>query len=106
MLPLTGGDRAPAKVLAERLRENKVVCLLADRDLTATGVPVTFFGEPATMPPGPAIVALRSGAPLHAATVSYTPRGIRLRFHDRVAEGLPQRGSHHSVAVSEGGPDR
>ena len=34
MLPLTGGERPPFEVLAERLRDNGIVCLMADRDLT------------------------------------------------------------------------
>ena len=36
IVPLTGGDRPPLEVLRERLRENKVVCLVADRDLSRT----------------------------------------------------------------------
>jgi KDO2-lipid IV(A) lauroyltransferase len=46
------------------VRNNEVVCLLTDRDLTGDGVPVEFFGEVTTMPGGPAMTALRSGAPL------------------------------------------
>ena len=38
MLPLTGGERPPFEVLAERLRDNGIVCLMADRDLTRSGV--------------------------------------------------------------------
>ena len=53
MLPLTGGERPPFEVLAERLRDNRIVCLMADRDLTRTGVQVDFFGEPTRMPRGP-----------------------------------------------------
>src|SRR5439155_7007989 len=49
VVPLTGGTRPPAEVLAERLRAGGVVCLLGDRDLTRGGVDVTFFGEPARM---------------------------------------------------------
>lgn len=64
ILPLTGGDRPPFEVLAERLRENKVVCLMADRDLTRTGVPVDFFSEPTRMPAGPAKLAIETGAVL------------------------------------------
>lgn len=71
VLPLTGGDRPPSEVLAERLRANKFVCLMADRDLTRSGVPVTFFGEPTRMPAGPAKLALETGAPLHPAHVYY-----------------------------------
>ena len=37
VLPLTGGERPPFEVLAERLRDNGVVCLMADRDLTRSG---------------------------------------------------------------------
>jgi KDO2-lipid IV(A) lauroyltransferase len=53
-------------VLAERLRENRVVCLLADRDLSHNGIEVQFFGEPTRMPAGPALLAATTGATLHA----------------------------------------
>jgi KDO2-lipid IV(A) lauroyltransferase len=46
------------------LRNNQVVCLLADRDLTGDGVEVEFFGERTTLPGGPAMTALRAGCPL------------------------------------------
>ncbi len=46
------------------VRDNEVVCLLTDRDLTGDGVPVDFFGETTTLPGGPAMTALRAGAPL------------------------------------------
>ena len=71
VLPLTGGDRPPSEVLAERLRQNRFVCLMADRDLTLSGVPVEFFGEPTRMPAGPAKLAIETGAPLHPAHVYY-----------------------------------
>jgi lauroyl/myristoyl acyltransferase len=64
MLPLTGGDRSPYEILAERLRDNRVVCLMAERDLTRSGVQVDFFGEPTRMPAGPAKLAIETGAPL------------------------------------------
>jgi KDO2-lipid IV(A) lauroyltransferase len=65
VLALTGSDRPPNEVLTERLRQNGVVCLLADRDLSRNGIVVNFFGEPAMMPPGPAYLAARTGASLH-----------------------------------------
>ncbi len=64
VLPLSGGDRPPFEVLCERLRANGVVCLMAERDLTRTGVQVDFFGEPTRMPAGPAKLALETGAAL------------------------------------------
>ena len=71
VLPLTGGDRPPSEVLCERLRANTFVALMADRDLTRSGVPVEFFGEPTRMPAGPAKLAIETGAPLHPAHVYY-----------------------------------
>ena len=52
-------------MLSERLRDNRVVCLLADRDLSRGGIEVDFFGEPAKMPAGPALLAATTGAALH-----------------------------------------
>ena len=66
VIALTGGQRPPTDVLAERLRANRVVCLLADRDLSRNGIEVSFFGEPARMPAGPALLAAMTGASLHA----------------------------------------
>ncbi len=67
------GPDAAATVLAA-LRDNHVVCLLCDRDLQRTGVPVTFFGETTTLPAGPATLAIRSGAPILPTAIYFTPR--------------------------------
>jgi KDO2-lipid IV(A) lauroyltransferase len=67
VVALTGGDRSAISVLAERLKQNRVVCLLADRDLSRNGIEVDFFGEPAKMPPGPALLAATTGATLLVA---------------------------------------
>jgi phosphatidylinositol dimannoside acyltransferase len=64
VVALTGSDRSPTAILTERLRQNKVVCLLADRDLTRNGMEVDFFGRTARMPPGPAMLAATTGAKL------------------------------------------
>ena len=73
MLPLTGGERPPYEVLVERLRDNKIVCLMADRDLTRSGVEVDFFGEPTRMPAGSAKLAIETGAVV-LATHCYNTR--------------------------------
>ncbi len=75
IIPLSGGQRAPSEVLGERLRAGGCVCLLADRDLGASGVPVDFFGEPTRMPPGPALLAATTGATLLPVTVYYADDG-------------------------------
>jgi len=59
----TGGTEVMRK-LEGALRDNKAVALLSDRDLKGRGVEVEFFGERTTLPPGPATLALRTGAPL------------------------------------------
>jgi KDO2-lipid IV(A) lauroyltransferase len=73
VIPLTGAQRAPLDVLAEKAQQGYAVALLADRDLSARGVEVRFFGGRTRMPPGPALLALRTGAPLYAVDIFYTP---------------------------------
>ena len=75
MLPLSGGERPPFEVLAERLRDNRVVCLMAERDLTRAGVQVDFFGEPTRMPAGPAKLAIATGAALMVEHSWYPAHG-------------------------------
>lgn len=57
------GADAGRSVMAA-IKSCHVVCLLSDRDITGSGVQVTFFGERTTLPSGPAVLALRTGAPL------------------------------------------
>jgi phosphatidylinositol dimannoside acyltransferase len=46
------------------VKRGHVIALLTDRDITGSGSRVTFFGEKTTLPSGPAVLALRTGAPL------------------------------------------
>lgn len=80
VLPLSGGARPPFEVLAERLTDNGLVCLMADRDLTRNGVPVDFFGEPTRMPAGPAKLALETGAALLPSHVWFEGAGWAVRI--------------------------
>ena len=66
----TDGDHLMG-VLASRLRSGRLVALVADRDLSRNGVVVDFFGEPASMPAGPAALAVQTGAALVPAFVKY-----------------------------------
>jgi KDO2-lipid IV(A) lauroyltransferase len=63
VVPHTGGP-SPFGVMAQRLRAGRLVCLVADRDLSAAGVEIEFFGEPARIGAGPAALAVRTGAAL------------------------------------------
>lgn len=85
VIPLTGGDRPPFALLADRLRAGGVLCLLGDRDLTATGVQVEFFGSSARMPAGPAALAYDTGAALLPVTLWYPDgRNWAARIHPQV----------------------
>jgi len=84
--------------LCEAIHRRRVVCLLADRDLTGTGVPVTWRGQPITMPAGPAIVARRTGAALLPAVCQFTNRGMAIVIGDRIA---PRPGRDGLVAMMQ-----
>ncbi len=88
-LPLDG---RVIPTLAQRLRTGCVVALAADRDLSRTGIDVTFFGGPARMPAGPAILALKTDAPLICAMISYTDIGIHIEFE---LVPIPTQGSEN-----------
>ena len=64
--------------LEHAIGENKAVALLADRDLKGRGVEVEFFGEKTTLPPGPATLAIRTGAPLLPVGCYFRPGGYRV----------------------------
>lgn len=84
ILPTSGGDVGPYRLLMERLRENKVVCLLGDRDLSKRGVPVDFFGERTRMPAGPARLAASTGAQLLIVDNQFVGDGWSLRVHSPI----------------------
>ncbi len=71
------GPDAGREVLGA-LRRNEIVCLLCDRDITGDGIEVTFGDERTTLPAGPAMLALRSGAALLPTAVYFRPRGRHL----------------------------
>lgn len=89
-----GPDAIPP--ILRLLRGNGVLMVAGDRDISHQGVEVDFFGEPASLPGGPALLAMRTGAALIPA---YTIRTSRrksivfieepltlIRTHDRDAD--------------------
>ncbi len=73
IIPL--GPTAAAEVAAAAAAK-QVVCLLSDRDITGTGVEVTFFGERTTLPAGPAVMGLRGGCRVLPTAVYFKGDGI------------------------------
>jgi lauroyl/myristoyl acyltransferase len=84
---------AAHRSLTRRLRAGGVVCLVADRDLAGSGVEVSFFGEPARFPTGPARLAALTGAVLMPAYPHFSPDGWVVP----IADPVPVERSRESV---------
>jgi lauroyl/myristoyl acyltransferase len=91
VVPLTGGPRPSTEVLREWLGDGGATCLLVDRNLGGGGVPVDFFGRPATLPGGAALLAAQTGAALVPTVCQFTGRGWRLVFAPEVPIAGPGR---------------
>ncbi|MBB6121503.1 phosphatidylinositol mannoside acyltransferase [Nocardiopsis algeriensis] len=109
VLPLTGGSTDTVRTLSRRLRAGGLVCLLADRDIHGAGIEVDLFGEPARVPPGPAALALNTGAALMPVSLWYDGPYWNIRIHDEipVADGATRserilRTTQQLVRVFEG----
>ncbi|WP_329575308.1 phosphatidylinositol mannoside acyltransferase [Streptomyces sp. NBC_01361] len=90
VLPHEGGSAFGT--LARRLRAGGLVCLVADRDLSESGVEVKFFGDSARMPAGPAILAQQTGALLLPVTLWYDGSPVmRGRIHAPIE--VPETGT-------------
>ncbi|MGV9882937.1 phosphatidylinositol mannoside acyltransferase [Streptomyces sp. NPDC003006] len=89
VLPHTGGSAFGT--LARRLRAGGLICLVADRDLSASGVEVKFFGDTARMPAGPAMLAQQTGALLLPVTLWYDGPLMKGRIHPPV--DVPETGT-------------
>jgi KDO2-lipid IV(A) lauroyltransferase len=90
VLPHEGGSAFGT--LARRLRAGGLVCLVADRDLSESGVEVKFFGDTARMPAGPAILAQQTGALLLPVTLWYDGSPVmRGRIHPPIE--VPETGT-------------
>lgn len=83
-----GLDSRAFITLVKRAREKRLIALVADRDLSASGIEVQFFGRRAKMPAGPAVLAIKEGLPLVAAHVSYTLSGIHIDFQSVAISSL------------------
>jgi phosphatidylinositol dimannoside acyltransferase len=105
VLPLTGGREEVFGALVRRLREPRLVPLLADRDLTSRGVEVELLGEPARLPPGPAALALRTGAALLPVTLAYEgdapDHRLVIRFHEEVPPPAGGTGRPRHTAMTQ-----
>jgi lauroyl/myristoyl acyltransferase len=97
VLPATGGV-SRFGVLAQRLREGGLVCLLADRDVTGGGIEVDFFGEKAHMMGGAAALAVQTGAPLMPVTLWFDGPLWCAHIHEEIP--VPEGGTRREKVAA------
>src|SRR5262249_11054672 len=66
------------------LARNRIVAILMDQDSRGGGVFVPFFGRPAHTPPGAAVLALRTRAPVVTVFIRRRPEGGHLITFERI----------------------
>lgn len=93
IIPLERGGDATARCIDE-LRQGRLVALVADRDLTGRGVEVEMFGRRTRLPRGPALLSIRTGAPLIPATILQRDDGS---WHAHVMPPLDSSGGEDAV---------
>jgi phosphatidylinositol dimannoside acyltransferase len=84
------GVREARRELTKALHEGRYVGLVGDRDLTGGGTLTELFGAPASLPLGPALLAIETGAPPYVMGVRRSTPGRytgRLERIDVAAEG-------------------
>ncbi|GLW06385.1 lipid A biosynthesis lauroyl acyltransferase [Microtetraspora sp. NBRC 13810] len=84
VLPLTGGDGHNFGKLAQKVRGGGVVCLPAERDLTAKGIEVEFFGAKTRVPAGPPLLAVQTGAVLLPVILWFQDDDWAFQIHQRI----------------------
>jgi KDO2-lipid IV(A) lauroyltransferase len=95
------GLREARRELMGALRDGTSVGLVGDRDLTGGGILTELFGAPATLPLGPAMLAVESGARPFVVGVRRTGVGRYLGRLERVA--IPADGDRRARVTAATG---
>ena len=95
---LSHTDPSATGKLITAVNAGRLVCLVADRDLVGSGVPVRWGSTDITMPAGPALVARRAGAALIPAVCQFTDTGMVIKFGAPIA---PRPGRDGLVAMTQ-----
>ncbi len=82
IVPIRNARRA----MLDALRNGESVGMVNDRDLVGGGLLVPFFGHPAPIPPGCALLSLETGVPIYAAACRRVKGG---RYVGHVVEVRP-----------------
>lgn len=102
---LTKGGNVMSKLMGH-VRANRVIALVADRDLSGNGVEVEMFGATRRIPAGPAVLARKTGAPLLVVGCYMTPDGWRLSVSPPLAGPDERVGVEELVAREAAGMER
>lgn len=95
IIPLANARRA----MLRALRGGHSVGIVVDRDLTGTGVDVPFFGHPAPIAVGPALLAQEVGVPIFAAAARRVGGG---RYRCRVVRvPEPEGGTRRERIIAQ-----
>lgn len=79
-----------ARAMRRSIEGGRVAGLVADQDAGTRGLFVDFFGVPASTARGPAVLSLRTGAPLFLAVALAIP-GVRHRYRVELREVTIER---------------
>lgn len=90
--------RQARRELMSALARGEPVGIVGDRDLTGGGIPTKLFGALASIPVGPALVAIESGAPTYLVSVRRVPGGRYVGRLDPLE--VPAQGSRRERATA------
>jgi KDO2-lipid IV(A) lauroyltransferase len=93
------GDEGVYEQLAEACRAGGAIALLADRDLSAKGIEVQFFGEATRFPAGPAALAVDTGAALHPVSLHWEGHNVGVVLPEVVPPAQGDRTERIQVAT-------
>jgi KDO2-lipid IV(A) lauroyltransferase len=82
----TTPERQFFKNAMKALNRNGILCLISDENKRTGGVFVDFFGRPASTPPGPAALGLRTGAAIVPIFITRNPDNSQ---HITIEEEIP-----------------
>ncbi len=86
-------DKGKNKITAA-LDRNELVYLIADERKKRDGLAVPFFGREALTAVGPAVLSLRTGAPIVPIFIAKNERGFDIDIFPPIDNGISEQGKH------------
>ena len=83
LIPLEG-DGNPYEFLKTNLKQGMPIALLADRDVSGTGLTNYFFGVPTKTPLGPALLSIETKLPIFTCATWYEGDKLIIEFDSQI----------------------